>query len=132
MTDPAPMAVARWRLAEQTSARLPLPPRIAASWQRSAERGVSYVELHVPRQEDFDQDSALLCGARPVLGTLESSLQDEPLSILLSDAEGLVLSRHSGQRPILAALDQVALAPGSTYSEAAVGTNGFGVALADN
>ena len=50
---------------------------------------------------------------------------------MLTDAEGVVLSRLSGDRSLLKALDDVHLAPGFAYSEREVGTNGLGLALAD-
>ena len=68
----------------------------------------------------------------PVLRALQASLADEPVSVMISEADGTVVGRFCSNREILAALDNVALAPGSTYSEAAVGTNGFGLALVDD
>ena len=70
--------------------------------------------------------------ATPVLRALQASLTDEPVAVMISEADGTVVARFCSDRSILAALDGVALAPGSTYSEAAVGTNGFGLALVDD
>ena len=50
---------------------------------------------------------------------------------MLTDADGVVLSRLSGDHSLLQALDDVHLAPGFAYSEREVGTNGLGLALAD-
>jgi hypothetical protein len=50
---------------------------------------------------------------------------------MLTDAEGVVLSRLSGDRSLLKSLDDVHLAPGFAYAERDVGTNGLGLALAD-
>ena len=50
---------------------------------------------------------------------------------MLTDAEGLVLNRLSGDSSLLRALDAVHLAPGFAYSERQAGTNGLGLALAD-
>lgn len=112
--------------------RAPVPLPIAASWARCASRGLAVDGLDVPHAGDVDNDSALVRSAQPVLVALERLLVAEPVSILLSDAAGAVLDRRCHDRTILTALDRVALAPGSVYSEEAVGTNGFGVALADN
>jgi len=51
---------------------------------------------------------------------------------MLSDDTGLVVSRSCNDSRIVKSLDKVALAPGANYSEPAVGTNGFGLALAAN
>ena len=51
--------------------------------------------------------------------------------MMLTDADGVVLSRMSGDHSLLQALDDVHLAPGFAYSERDVGTNGLGLALAD-
>ncbi len=107
-------------------------PRILASWQRCAEAGLSANTLEVPHTTDIDRESPLVRLATPVLRALQASLNDEPISVMISAADGTVVARFCSDRAILVALDQVALAPGSTYSEAAVGTNGFGLALVDD
>lgn len=103
---------------------------IRDSWARSAARGLRVDRLDVPVGGDVDTESPLMRCAAPVLGRLWSNLPNEPVSIMLCDAQGLVLSRLCDDRVILASLDAVALSPGSNYSESAVGTNGFGLALA--
>ncbi|WP_067463425.1 helix-turn-helix domain-containing protein, partial [Nocardia amamiensis] len=70
------------------------------------------------------------CGSE-VLADLHSTLADEPVGMMLADADGVVLSRLSGDRALLDALDDVHLAPGFGYAERDVGTNGLGLALAD-
>jgi len=109
-----------------------VPARILASWRRCAERGLAQDTLEVPHTGDVDTDSPLVRLATPVLRALQASLADEPVSVMISEADGTVVGRFCSDREILAALDEVALAPGSTYSEAAVGTNGFGLALVDD
>ena len=116
----------------ERGARTPLPPRILASWQRCAARGLAPDTLDVPYTGEIDTDSFLVRLATPVLRALQASLSDEPVSVMISEADGTVVARFCSDRSILAALDDVALAPGATYSEAAVGTNGFGLALVDD
>ena len=111
---------------------LPLKPRILASWERCAQRGLTGDVLEVPHTGDVDTDSPLVRVATPVLRALQASLAGEPVSVMISERDGVVVGRFCSDRGILAALDDVALAPGSTYSEAAVGTNGFGLALVDD
>ena len=53
------------------------------------------------------------------------------MPLMLTDAEGLVLDRRSGDTTLLRALDAVHLAPGFSYAEREAGTNGLGLALAD-
>jgi transcriptional regulator of acetoin/glycerol metabolism len=107
-------------------------PTILASWQRCAARGLAPDRLDVPHCGEFDVESPLVRLASPVLRALQASLTDEPVSVMISEADGTVVGRFCSDRDILRALDAVALAPGSTYSEAAVGTNGFGLALVDD
>ncbi|HZL03835.1 MAG TPA: helix-turn-helix domain-containing protein [Coriobacteriia bacterium] len=107
-------------------------PAIRASWARCAAQGLQVEDFDVPVGGAFDDESPLMSAARPVLGAIWAHLADEPVSIMLCDETGLVLSRECGDRAVLRSLDEVALAPGSTYSEPAVGTNGFGLALTDD
>jgi len=105
---------------------------IRASWARCQHWGLPIDDLDVPFTSDYDVDSRLTRSAGPVLAALHSTLADEPISIMLSDDTGLVVSRSCNDSRIVKSLDKVALAPGSNYSETAVGTNGFGLALAAN
>lgn len=110
----------------------PVSRVIKASWERCEHRGMPITQLEVPFTSAFDTESRLTRSAGPVLRALHSSLENEPISIMLSDETGLVLTRLCNDRAIIRALDDVALAPGATYSEPAVGTNGFGLALAND
>ncbi|WP_247828550.1 GAF domain-containing protein [Arthrobacter antioxidans] len=105
--------------------------RLAASWRRSEEYGVS-AELVEPSWAGSAPTDSLFfeCG-QAVLTALRSTLADEPVSLMLTDADGLLLQRLSGSSTLLRALDRVHLAPGFTYSERDAGTNGMGLALAD-
>ena len=108
-----------------------LEPRLLASWQRSQEYGVPLEEVTPVFTGTYDEESLFYeCGST-VLGALHRTLVDEPISLMLTDADGLVLSRLSGDTSLLGALDKVHLAPGFAYSEREVGTNGLGLALAD-
>lgn len=49
--------------------------------------------------------------------------------IILTDANGTVISRRGGDRTLHAQLDKVLLAPGFMYGESHMGTNGIGTAL---
>jgi transcriptional regulator of acetoin/glycerol metabolism len=106
-------------------------PRLLASWQRSEDYGVSLDEIEPVFTGTYDAESLFYeCGSA-VLEELHRTLVDEPISLMLTDADGLVLSRLSGDTSLLRALDKVHLAPGFMYSERAAGTNGLGLALAD-
>jgi transcriptional regulator of acetoin/glycerol metabolism len=108
-----------------------LRPRLLASWQRSQDYGVSLEEIDPVFSGTYDDESLFYeCGSA-VLEELHRTLIDEPISLMLTDADGLVLNRLSGDTSLLRALDQVHLAPGFSYSERQAGTNGLGLALAD-
>jgi transcriptional regulator of acetoin/glycerol metabolism len=108
-----------------------IPPRLLASWQRSEDYGVSLEDVRPVFSGTFDDDSLFFQCGREVLADLQSTLSSEPVGLMLTDADGLVLNRFSGDGALLRALDEVHLAPGFSYSEREAGTNGLGLALAD-
>ncbi|CAM3910619.1 helix-turn-helix domain-containing protein [Nocardioides zeicaulis] len=105
--------------------------RLQASWQRSQDYGVSVEEVDPLFAGTFDDESLFFECGREALAGLLVSLPGEPVSLMLTDPDGLVLSRVSGDPSLLRALDAVHLAPGFAYAERTVGTNGLGLALAD-
>jgi transcriptional regulator of acetoin/glycerol metabolism len=110
---------------------LPGSDRLLASWQRSQEYGVSRETVEPVFSGSYDEESLFFQCGREVLTELHRTLVDEPISLMLTDAEGLVLNRLSGDSSLLRALDAVHLAPGFAYAERQAGTNGLGLALAD-
>lgn len=105
--------------------------RLLASWQRSQEYGVSAEEAAPAWAGSIESDSLFFQCGQEVLTGLHSTLANEPLSLMLTDADGLVLNRFSGDTSLLRSLDKVYLAPGFAFSEREAGTNGLGLALAD-
>ena len=67
--------------------------------------------------------------ADPVLRHLHEQLDGQPISIILTDAAGVVLTRLTADHDLERHLDGVKLAPGFSYAEDRVGTNGIGTAL---
>jgi len=106
-------------------------PRLRASWRRSARYGLTTDEMRPVFTGSVDTGSLLYeCGSE-VLRGLQSTLANEPVSMMITDADGLVLSRLTEDSAIDRSLDRVHLAPGFYFSERNVGTNGLGLALAD-
>jgi hypothetical protein len=120
----------RWGLQGSLDAG-PVSGRVIASWQRSEDYGVP-LESVEPFFAGTRRDDSLFsqCG-NEVLTGLHETLSNEPISLMLTDADGLVLNRLSGDTSLLRALDAVHLAPGFAFSEREAGTNGLGMALAD-
>ncbi len=102
---------------------------ILASWTRSRLWHVPVDHLDVPFEADLDGESALLRAARPVLAEAAEQFTSEPVSVILCDANGVVLTRDTGDERLEKSLDRVWLAPGFSYAEEHVGTNGIGTAL---
>lgn len=102
---------------------------ILSSWRRSRLRHVRSDRLEVPFDADLDPDTALTRAADSVLSGLLDHLVSEPVSVLLCNAHGTVLRRHTGDRLLEQHLDRICLAPGFSYAEEHVGTNGIGTAL---
>ena len=109
----------------------PLPVRepILASWWRSREWNVPADRAQVPYVREPDPDTPLTRRAAPVLRQLHENLGGQPVSVVLADAAGVVLLRLTADDDLERHLDQVMLAPGFSYAEASVGTNGLGTAL---
>ena len=108
-----------------------LSDRLVASWQRSENYGVPLEGIDPSFVGTFDDESLFFECGREVLMGLHKTLINEPVSLMLTDADGLVLNRMSGDAALLRALDAVHLAPGFAYAERTVGTNGLGLAIAD-
>jgi transcriptional regulator of acetoin/glycerol metabolism len=124
------LAVARDQfLAAEPVDRAVVREPILASWWRSREWHVAADRLDLSYLRPPDPDSVLARGANPVLRRLHEQLDGQPISVILTDAAGLVLCRLTGDRDLERHLDGIMLAPGFSYAEDVVGTNGIGTAL---
>ena len=104
-------------------------PSILASWHRSRDLQVAADRIELPYRSDVDIDTRLTRNAEPVLRRLREQLSSQSVSIILTDHTGLVLSRRTTDAELERHLDRVLLAPGFSYAEQFVGTNGIGTAL---
>ena len=102
---------------------------IYSSWQRSRDLKVDADRIHADFHADVDGDTPLTRSAHPVLDNVRLQLDDQPMSIILTDETGLVLTRACGDSDLARHLDGIQLAPGFRYAEENVGTNGIGTAL---
>ncbi|HEY6494731.1 MAG TPA: GAF domain-containing protein [Trebonia sp.] len=125
-----PLAEARDRfLAAEAVDRAVVREPILASWWRSREWRVAADRLDLSYLGAPDLETNLARAAEPVLRHLHEQLDGQPISIILTDATGLVLRRLTGDRDLERQLDTIMLIPGFSYSEDVVGTNGIGTAL---
>jgi transcriptional regulator of acetoin/glycerol metabolism len=130
MTDDSRLA----RVRERFLTAEPIEPgqvreTILASWRRSREWHVAADHIDLSYVRDPDLDTPLTRTALPVLQNLRESLQGEPVSVILTDAHGVALSRLTADHDLERYLDRVQLAPGFSYAEKFAGTNGIGTAL---
>ena len=102
---------------------------ILASWRRSREWHVAADRIDLSYVRDPDLDTPLTRNALPVLQNLRENLQGEAVSVILTDAHGVALFRLTANHDLERHLDSVQLAPGFSYAEEFVGTNGIGTAL---
>jgi sigma-54 dependent transcriptional regulator, acetoin dehydrogenase operon transcriptional activator AcoR len=112
----------------------PVDPRavrepILASWRRSQECKVAADKLDPSFLRAPDLDGTLARSAAPVLRHLYQQLEGQPISIVLTDATGMILLRLTGDHDLERQLDKIKLVPGFSYAEDMVGTNGIGTAL---
>lgn len=110
-------------------------PVVSASWARSLaahvdpERRTPPV-VHPADELDDLRDAHPLNAVMPLLRGALVGIADEAVHlVLVTDAAGHVLWRD-GDRQLLAQADRVGLFPGTDWSEAAIGTNAMGTALA--
>ncbi|MBV6760519.1 sigma-54-dependent Fis family transcriptional regulator [Rhodococcus opacus] len=102
---------------------------ISFSWQRSKSLKVSPDQLDLPFVREPNLDCPLVAAAEPVLRQLADGLVDEPVSVILTSADGVILTRIAASRRLNRTLDDVQLIPGYSYSEEFAGTNGIGTTL---
>jgi transcriptional regulator of acetoin/glycerol metabolism len=122
------------RTREKFLTRDPVEPEqvrepILASWSRSREWNVPADHIELAYIRDPDLDTPLTRSAMPVLRSLRDHLDGQPISVILTDAAGVVLTRLTSDPDLERHLDGVNLAPGFSYAEEQVGTNGIGTAL---
>jgi len=118
----------RFLSAEPVDASVVRKP-ILASWWRSRQWNVAADHIELNYLRDPDLETTLARTADPVLRNLHEQLDGQPISIVLTDAAGLVLTRLTADHDLERHLDGVKLAPGFSYAEEHVGTNGIGTAL---
>jgi transcriptional regulator of acetoin/glycerol metabolism len=137
LTEPGPAAItdtevshARDSFLNGTGERGPnIRQSILASWERSRDNNVDVDRILAPFIRDPDLETPLARGAAPILDVLHQQLRGEAVSTILTDNTGLVLDRRTSTFQISKALDAVQLAPGFSYAEKFVGTNGIGTAI---
>ena len=131
-SDPGSDRLARARLAflvdEEVEDGVVREP-ILASWTRSRHFDVAADHLEMPYAPDLQLDTLLARTAAPVVREVAEQLVGEPVGLILTDGEGVVLERRSGDARLCRGLDGIQLAPGFSYAEKHVGTNGIGTAL---
>ncbi|MFW0792345.1 helix-turn-helix domain-containing protein [Gordonia sp. CPCC 205515] len=127
--SPTPIAIARERFLTGDSIDSGVRENISTSWRRSRDFNVHADRLELPFIREPNLESPLIAAARPVIHQLADDLSAEPVSIILTSSDGVVLSRATASHALEDRLDDVRLAPGFSYSEEYAGTNGIGTAL---
>jgi transcriptional regulator of acetoin/glycerol metabolism len=102
---------------------------ILASWARSRAWHIDCDRVELSGEFNLEPDSPLVRAAAPIIADVADQFTGEPVSVILTDADGVVLQRRTGDSTLNQHLDKVWLAPGFSYAERFVGTNGIGTAL---
>ncbi|MFB8279598.1 sigma-54-dependent Fis family transcriptional regulator [Nocardia colli] len=108
---------------------LPVRSTVLDSWRRSRALRIHPDRVELPYVRDPNLDSPLTNAAAPVLQRLANDLAAQTVSVILTSSDGLVLERYASEVTIMHLLDSVQLAPGYSYAETFVGTNGIGTTL---
>jgi hypothetical protein len=121
------------RSTDDRDAGSPVDPIVAASWRRSAtvvEDDVDTAPVEESTVTRRRWDESLLRRAVPGLaGQLDQLATTGDLIALVADVDGRVLWQ-STPRWLRRGADRIGLTPGGLWHEAAMGTNGIGLALA--
>jgi transcriptional regulator of acetoin/glycerol metabolism len=108
--------------------------RIVKSWDRCRELRVDPLTKMAPAGIDVDElrdeNERLLRAAEPILALLDQLLAGSGYVVVLADPRGRVLNIFGDLRARRRAA-VVGFAPGANCSEASVGTNAIGTAIAD-
>lgn len=102
---------------------------ILASWKRAKDWHVPPDRIDLPFTPQQIGDSRFLRAATPIVHEVADRFAAEPVSIILCDSDGVVLERYAGDSTLHRHLNKVSLAPGFSYAEQAIGTNGIGTAV---
>lgn len=107
-----------------------VPREIETSWRRCVGDAVPVA----PESLDYrppEDEPALRRAAEPVFARLRDSFADVPVAMVLSDATGRIVLRHTDVRSQRDTMDRANAAEGFDYSEQSVGTNGLGTVLVE-
>lgn len=130
--DEEGLADARIRFLTSESAELSeVRQAILTSWWRSRQSQVSADRLEVPYFPDQELDVPWVEGIRPLVEQIGGQLDGQPVSLILTDRSGMLLSQYTGDSDLHRHLESIHLLPGFSYGEQFVGTNGIGTALED-
>lgn len=102
---------------------------ILASWIRSRDYRVSAEPFELPYEAAPARADLLTDSANKIMAEVGEQFSGESVSLILTDDEGVVLERRTGDSKLQSHLDRVSLAPGFSYAERFAGTNGIGTAL---
>lgn len=108
-----------------------VPREIETSWRRCAGEAVPVEPDSLDYRDPSDGLSALRRAAEPVFARLADSFADVPVAMVLSDATGRIVMRHTDVRSQRETMDRANAAEGFDYSEHSVGTNGLGTVLVE-
>jgi transcriptional regulator with XRE-family HTH domain len=118
-----------------TAVGMPARPRVIASWDRCRARGVDPTQKVLPIRADVrerrDANERLLRAAGEVVTDLAGQLAGTGHVIVVADDDGTMLE-FAGDLDAQRRLAKNAFAHGGDMSEAAVGTNAIGTAIADH
>ncbi|MFI8775320.1 sigma-54-dependent Fis family transcriptional regulator [Gordonia sp. NPDC062954] len=106
-----------------------VPELLTASWERSRSAGVDVDRPESDYVADIDTSSRLVRCARPVLDQLGADISDIALVIALTDNKARMIERLDISVGMGRLVDRVEFAPGFSYAEETMGTNGVGTVI---
>jgi DNA-binding CsgD family transcriptional regulator len=108
----------------------PVREQILDSWRQSFALGLHPAQLAAPFDGSVDLQSELVQDALPVIGGLVADLSGANMTVLLSDADVRIVSRHAPSELSCRRLDALSIAPGRHWAIESVGTTSLGLTAA--
>lgn len=106
---------------------------IISSWQRCRSLEIDPAKKacddFIPENDLKNRNNKLINMAKPIIRTLYHCLRGSDFVVVLIDSDGYIL-RTYGKLKSLRQADRLQFGPGANWSEASVGTNAIGTALA--
>jgi DNA-binding CsgD family transcriptional regulator len=108
---------------------IPVRTEIVDSWRRAVAGGLRPADIEAPPDDPPREEGPLDWVGAMVVASVAEDLAGTHSTVILADDRGRIVRRCAADPRALSDLDRINMAPGFTWSEPQVGTNGVGTTL---